>query len=116
MKNLRQDLITRIVKGEGYQVPCYAANLAGVIYATGDVYPCEILDEPLGNLRENGYDFRAIWLSERTEKVRRMIRETGCHCTFECFMTNNILFNPRVLPRMAFEWLRLKIKRALASR
>ena len=52
------------MKGEkGYQVPCYAANLSGVIYAGGDVYPCEILEEPLGNLRDADYDFRKIWFS-----------------------------------------------------
>ncbi|MFH1279333.1 MAG: radical SAM protein [Candidatus Eisenbacteria bacterium] len=117
MKNVRQDMITRIVKGEkGYQVPCYAANLSGVIYAGGDVYPCEILEEPLGNLRETDYDFRKIWFSERTEEVRRMIRETKCYCTFECFMTNNILFTPRMLPKVAAEYGRLKVRRALSKR
>lgn len=116
MKNIRQDMITRIVRGEkGYQVPCYAANLAGVIYAGGDVYPCEILEEPLGNLREVNYDFRKIWFSKKTEEVRLRIRETKCYCTYECFLTNNILFTPRMLPKVAIEYGRLKARRALSK-
>jgi MoaA/NifB/PqqE/SkfB family radical SAM enzyme len=115
MKNIRQDMIAKIVRGEkGYQVPCYAAQLAGVIYAGGDVYPCEILEEPLGNLRDVDYDFRKIWFSERTEAVRRKIRDTRCYCTYECFLTNNILFTPRMIPKVAAEYGRLKARRARA--
>jgi len=115
MKNLRQEMIADMVSGKkGYQVPCYAANLAGVIYASGDVYPCEILEEPLGNLRDVNYDFRKIWHSKRTEEVRRMIRDTRCYCTFECFLTNNILFTPKMMPKVAAEYARLKFRRAFS--
>lgn len=116
MKNIRQDMIKGIVSGKkGYQVPCYAANLSGVVYAGGDVYPCEILEEPLGNLRDVDYDFRKIWFSKRTEEVRRKIRDTKCYCTFECFLTNNILFTPRMMPKVAAEYGKLKLRRAMAK-
>ncbi|MBN1826544.1 MAG: radical SAM protein [Candidatus Eisenbacteria bacterium] len=116
MKNLRQDLVLRELRREPPLVSCTAATLAGVVYPNGDVYPCEVLRERIGNLREHGYDFRRVWFSERGEEVRRMIRETHCHCTFECFLTNNILFQPRMLPRVAWEWARLKTRRALSRK
>ncbi len=115
MKNIRQDVITETVKTNRYQLPCYAANLSGIIYAGGDVYPCEILEEPLGNLRDVDYDFRKIWFSERTEEVRKMIRDTKCYCTFENFLTNSVLFTPSMLPKVAKEWLRLKIRRRFGA-
>ncbi len=111
MKNIRQDVISETVRTNEYQLPCYAANLSGVIYAGGDVYPCEILEEPLGNLRDVDYDFRKIWFSEKTEKVRCEIRDTKCYCTFENFLTNSVLFTPSMLPRVAMEWMKLKVRR-----
>ncbi len=113
MKNIRQDIISRTVKTNEYQLPCYAANLSGVIYAGGDVYPCEILEECLGNLRDVDYDFRKIWFSKRTEEVRRNIRDGKCFCTFENFLTNSVLFTPRMLPKVALEWMKLKLRRQL---
>jgi MoaA/NifB/PqqE/SkfB family radical SAM enzyme len=108
MKHVRQELIARMLRENRHQVPCFAANLAGVMYADGDVYPCELLEERLGNVREVDYDFRRIWFSERAEGVRRHIRETKCFCTYECFLTNSILFNPRQLPRVLGEVALLK--------
>jgi MoaA/NifB/PqqE/SkfB family radical SAM enzyme len=113
MKNIRQDIISRTVKTNEYQLPCYAANLSAVIYAGGDVYPCEILEENLGNLRDVDYDFKKIWFSERTEQVRRDIREGKCFCTFENFLTNSVLFTPKMLPKVALEWMKLKVRRQL---
>lgn len=113
MKNIRQDIISRTVRTSEYQLPCYAANLSGVIYAGGDVYPCEILEESLGNLRDVDYDFKKIWFSERTEKVRRDIRDGKCFCTFENFLTNSVLFTPSMLPKVAMEWMKLKLRRQL---
>lgn len=111
MKNVRQDVISETVRTGQYQLPCYAANMAGIIYAGGDVYPCEILEESLGNLRDVDYDFREIWFSDRTEEVRKMIRDTKCFCTFENYLTNSVLFTPEMLPKMAYEWMKLKVRR-----
>ena len=36
---------------------CHAGSLFGIISADGTVHPCEILDKPLGNLKDFNYDF-----------------------------------------------------------
>lgn len=43
-----------------YSTPCYAANLSGVMYPEGDVYPCEILDDShkIGNIRDFDLNFK----------------------------------------------------------
>ena len=111
MQNVRQDMISKILAEDRPQLPCYAGNLSGVIQNRGEVYPCELLDEPLGDLRENGYDFRKIWHSERTQAVAKRIIDTKCHCTYECFMTNSIIFTPRAYPKLMKELLDIKIGR-----
>jgi radical SAM protein with 4Fe4S-binding SPASM domain len=103
-------LTMKLLRENRYQIPCYAGNLTGVLRSNGDVYPCELLGEKYGNLRDVNYNFKKLWLSERAEKIRRHISKGKCFCTHECFITNNILFNPRMLPGVMKEWTKLKLR------
>ncbi len=116
MKNIRQEIIADTLNRQAQQVPCYAGNLSGVIYPTGEVYPCELLNDKMGSLREQDYDLRKIWFSDKAESIRKKIKNSKCWCTYECFLTNSILFTPRMLPRVFSEFFRLKWKRNLARR
>jgi radical SAM protein with 4Fe4S-binding SPASM domain len=84
-----------------YQHPCQAASLFGVITATGDVYPCEILDKKMGNLRDYEYDLKEIWQNEAAKETRKFISKTKCNCEYECAMSVNILSNPRYLASLS---------------
>ncbi len=111
---VRHKLIAKVAKENRYQIPCQAGGLGACMFANGDIYPCELLiDRKLGNVREAGYDFKKIWFSEKAEESRRFIRDTKCFCTYECFLTVNILFNPRMLPRILKEWGSLKLRKLL---
>lgn len=111
-KNLiSRRLIARTAREQTWQTPCYAGTVAGVITDTGEVFPCELLDTPYGNLRDVDYDLKRLWRSARAASVRREIRRTRCFCTHECFTTLNILFNPAYLPRLTREIIRLKWRR-----
>ena len=49
--------------------PCHAGSLFGVITASGDVYPCEILeDKIIGNLRDYNMNFSNLWKSKKDKK------------------------------------------------
>ncbi len=100
----------QMVKEKKFLIPCYAGNLTGVIRSNGDVYPCELLDTKIGNLREHDYNLKGLWQSEQARRIRTQIKETKCFCTHECFITNNILFNPRMLPRVLKEYINLKFR------
>lgn len=105
-KNLySREIINKIVEEDRYLMPCYAGLLAGNVFENGDVFPCELLDRPFGNLRDWDYDFTALWRSPQAEAVRRHIRESRCYCTHECFLNTNLLFNPRNLPPIAMRWV-----------
>jgi MoaA/NifB/PqqE/SkfB family radical SAM enzyme len=108
---LSRRLIARVAIEKRYFIPCYAGQIAGVLYSHGEVYPCELLDEPYGNLREWDYDLPRLWRSARANEVRRKIRKTRCFCTHECFTTLNILFNPMFAPRLVLEAMKLKAGR-----
>ena len=109
---VRHNLIAKIVRDNEYQIPCYAGNLGGCMFANGDIYPCELLiDRKIGNIREAGYDFKKIWFSKEAAAAQKFIRESKCFCTYECFLTVNILFNPTMLPTVLKEWASLKFRR-----
>ena len=97
-----------VLREKRYQIPCYAANLMGVIKSNGDVMACELRDDKLGNIREFDYDFRRLWTSERAQAISRDILENRCFCTHECFMSTNILFNPRLYPALLGEVAKLR--------
>ncbi len=104
---LQRRIIARTQETQQRAIPCYAGNLSLVLTETGNVYPCEILNRDLGNVRDCGYDLHALLRSDRARAIINSIRDGQCHCTHECNMMTNILFNPRLYPAIAREYLRL---------
>ena len=106
---VRPRIIAKTVREQRFQIPCYAGTLGAAMFSQGQVLPCELqVERIIGNVRDYDYDFRAIWSSARAEELRRYIRDSRCFCTYECFLTVNILFNPLVLPQVFREWALLK--------
>jgi len=83
-----------------YISPCRAGSLFGIIEANGVVRPCEILDRPLGNLRDYDYDFLRLWADGTAAETRRWIHDTNCHCTYECAWSFNVLSTARYQPAL----------------
>jgi MoaA/NifB/PqqE/SkfB family radical SAM enzyme len=107
---VRPRLIAKTVRENRFQIPCYAGSLGGALFSRGQVLPCELLvDKVMGNVRDYDYDFKKIWFSEKADEIRRWIRQSKCFCTYECFLTINILFNPSMLPQVLKEWAALKL-------
>jgi MoaA/NifB/PqqE/SkfB family radical SAM enzyme len=68
------------LQGGGFSVTCQAGRRLAVIEPNGDVRLCELL-LAVGNLREQGYNFAALWSGAPARKQRRWIAATGCTCT-----------------------------------
>ena len=79
---------------------CHAGSLFGIIGAEGTIYPCEILDKPLGNIRDFDYDFLSLWHNKKTQNVKNWIKKTNCHCTYDCAWSLNILGNIKYQPEL----------------
>jgi len=83
-----------------------------VIMENGDVYPCELLDRRLGNLRELDFEWKSLMRSNERKRTLRWIRESGCWCTTECNAITDMVFNPVAWPGLAREWLASRRRRA----
>lgn len=102
-------LIAKTQETQRAQLQCYAGTAGGVIYDEGTVSSCEIL-EPVGNLRDYGWNFRKLWFSTAMQ-VRREKVADGCFCTHEpnCYYPS-LPFNPKHLVQIKkLEW---EMKRA----
>ena len=87
---------------------CPSASTFGVIDCDGTVHPCEILDKPLGKLSNFNYDFLKLWTSDQTKSIKKWIKKTKCHCSYECAMTYNVMSNYKYQPRLIKKGLGLK--------
>lgn len=87
---------------------CPSASTFGVVDCDGTVHPCEILDKPLGKLSNFNYDFLKLWRSNQTKSVKKWIKKTKCHCSYECAMTYNVMSNYKYQPRLIKKGLGLK--------
>jgi MoaA/NifB/PqqE/SkfB family radical SAM enzyme len=88
-------------------IPCYAGRLTLVLTETGELYPCESFANRMGNVRAWGYDVKKLLAGGDAQAALRAVQESGCHCTHECYMMMNILFNPSMYPSLIQEYLQL---------
>jgi MoaA/NifB/PqqE/SkfB family radical SAM enzyme len=75
-------------------IPCFAGIASGQISPEGDVWGCCVRAEPLGNLRESGYDFRKIWFSKRADGFRRSVKKKECACPLANAYYSNAVHDP----------------------
>jgi MoaA/NifB/PqqE/SkfB family radical SAM enzyme len=104
---LQRRLIYETGRKESRLVPCYAGTLSLVLNEKGDLFPCEILTDRLGNVRESAYDIGRILRSDKGRTLLESIRRGNCYCTHECNFMMNIFFNPRLYPPLLREYARL---------
>lgn len=89
-------------------IDCYAGKLNVVLTETGDVYPCELQPSRLGNIRQYNCDLTKLLASNSVQQAIKAVHKNRCYCTHECNFITNILFNPRMYPALAKEYLRLR--------
>lgn len=112
---VQRDRIDRMIRTNRYISPCNAARLSAVIGSDGRVYGCELLNDTLGDLRENNYDLMKIWNSAPAQELRRKIGRTNCFCTYENANLLNVLFNPRYYPRILATAAAMKLRRMFGT-
>lgn len=106
---IANEIINQTYLDPHYVSHCPAAALFGVITPNGDVYPCEILNKKMGNLRDYDMNLMNLWNNEATKAVKKFIKDIDCNCTYECAMSINIIANKKFIPRLISNSLRQKI-------
>lgn len=91
---------------------CEAGRHLLVIDERGEVFPCEVLWESVGNVREDGYDIAAILDGPRYEAFRRRHLGPGaCNCTWSCAAMTAVSVSPALYPKMAGDAVRVALGR-----
>jgi MoaA/NifB/PqqE/SkfB family radical SAM enzyme len=95
--NLAKDILRR----KRQVLPCYAGFASAQITADGEVWPCCVRGDSMGNLRENNYDFRKIWSGEKAQKIRKSIKNKECFCPLASASYTNMLMDAKTLSKIA---------------
>ncbi|MEJ2212247.1 MAG: radical SAM protein, partial [Anaerolineae bacterium] len=95
-------LARRVLEQQRQVIPCQAGWASGHIAPNGDVWTCCIRAEPVGNVRQTGYDLRPIWSEEVGElgRLRRSIAAGECACPMANASYANMLLHPPTLARV----------------
>ena len=83
---------------------CKAGTKIGVLSETGEMYPCEVLDAPLGNVRDYNYSITQL-LKNNYSKLNDDFEIFKCHCDWGCAQNSAIATNIRFLPTLALKTL-----------
>lgn len=109
------ELAKQTLKKRKQIIPCYAGYVSAQISPDGEVWPCCIKAEPMGNLRDVNYDFDSIWFSDEAQRIRKPIREKRCFCPLaNASYTNMLLHYPTmalVIKNVMYGALRNRIGR-----
>lgn len=84
-------------------IDCYAGWASAHIAPNGDLWSCCIRAEPVGNLRQTGYDIRPIWFSPEMQALRRSIYEKECACPMANATYANMLLHPPTVAKVAID-------------
>ena len=101
---LQRRLIYRTLVEQKRQIPCYAGRTNLVMTEVGEIYPCELLTDSFGNVRDFGYDIEKVINTNQAKTSIAEIESEACYCTHECNLMTNILLNPKLLPSLAREY------------
>lgn len=104
-KKLQLDYYAKLLYKKTQGVACYADKLVCVIYPNGDYAFCELFD-PIGNVRDYGYDIIKLMRSAEIKKRQAQIRR--CTCIHSCFQNYNTLLSPRFMIKAIFPFRRQK--------
>lgn len=95
------NLVKRYLQEDKQIVPCFAGVASCQIAPDGEVWPCCIRADSMGNLRDHNYDFKKIWNSRSAKKIRNSIKNRECACPLANASYTNLLVSPKSLTKVA---------------
>ena len=102
VNHLRSEYIARQAKGGPFEQFCLAGEREFVLSEDGVLYGCELIGDPLGNVRDFDYDFRKLRAAPAVAAFAAKKHATLCKCTHECNTRTMLLFDrANALPVLA---------------
>jgi MoaA/NifB/PqqE/SkfB family radical SAM enzyme len=87
-------IIAEHLRGHQILRSCTAGRLSAVLREDGELLACEMRADSLGNVRDEGFDFRRVWTGVKAREARLRIRRDACFCTFETAVRSTATFRP----------------------
>lgn len=81
-------------------IACLAGVASAQIAPEGDVWPCCVRAQVLGNLKKENFDFGKIWFSKKATDVRQSIKKRKCSCPLANVAYSNMFLNPGTWSKM----------------
>ena len=97
-------------------LPCYAGVASAHIAPDGDVWTCCTRAEPIGNLRQTGYDLRPVWSSQRAAGLRCSIRRGECYCPLANAAYSSMLCDLPSLMRVGWNMVEGRVRLVCAPK
>ncbi len=95
------ELSARILEEQRQVIDCYAGWASAQLAPDGHVWGCCVRAESVGNVRDHGYDFGAVWFGPRADEFRRSVRAHECACPLANASYTNLLLDAPSLARVA---------------
>jgi MoaA/NifB/PqqE/SkfB family radical SAM enzyme len=96
---------------------CDVGRLLAVLDEKGDVFCCEPLWQPVGNVRESDYDIGSILAGDAARAFREHNLGPGrCSCTWGCAMHSWMATTPSCLPKLAGQAARIVARDLVVGR
>jgi MoaA/NifB/PqqE/SkfB family radical SAM enzyme len=105
------ELVKRTLREQRQIIPCMAGIASAQIAPNGDVWPCCIRAQSMGNLREHDYDFGSVWRTGRADQLRRSIKAGECHCPLANAAYTNMLTHTPTVARVVADVARSRVGR-----
>lgn len=90
--NFYLDGITDFVSKRTRKVKCYAGYFFCDISYNGDLYVCDAINKPVGNIKKNG--FMNTWNSKRCHRIRQLVQKNNCDCWQSCYIDMSLKASP----------------------
>ena len=95
-----RDHLIKVAFEDKFVTPCVAGRKFAIVSETGNVFPCEILEEKIGNIKKTNYNLKEILRSHEAKRISNWIKDTKCKCTFECASAASIVWNYKNYPKL----------------
>lgn len=97
--------VQKILDQPGFRLPCFAGIASAQITPNGEVWPCCIKAQSIGNLKTFEYDFKQLWISPQAQSIRNQIARERCFCPLANAAYTNLLLNWRSLWKVGLRFL-----------
>ena len=86
-------------------LPCYAGVASAQISPEGEIWPCCVRADDLGDLKKNDYVFKKVWFGKEANRIRKSIKNNECSCPLANAAYSTMLCNFKTLAKVGINYL-----------